>query len=172
MRNTLARRLAAMAFALAIAGPATAQSPDSLSETYATWTIQCASAGDAGRRCAMSQTLQREGGNERILLIEFSLQKGATVLTMIAPFGLAVAEGATLQTDEDTPRKVPFFTCLPRGCVPRETLDEAAIAALRRGASLKTRFTVAQSGEPVELTSSLDGFSAAYRRLNELGETQ
>jgi len=157
-----------LAGALSLGGPVAAQSPDSLTETYSAWTVRCAAAQDAGRRCVMVQALQRENGGERLLLAELVIAGGNTTLSMLTPFGLAVSQGARLQVDENEALEVPFFTCLPRGCVLRHTLSEDAIAAMRRGATLKTRFTVAQAGEPFELGVSLNGFSAAYRRLSEL----
>ncbi|WP_202333521.1 hypothetical protein [Mesorhizobium sp. L-8-3] len=47
-------------------------------------------------------------------------------------------------------------------------MSDDEIAAFRRGATLKTGFTVAGSGEPFSLSSSLDGFSAANKRLGQL----
>ena len=163
--------LAAVA-ALALSGPAPAQQqqgPDTLSETYAAWTVRCQATQNAGRRCTMTQVLQREQGGDRLLLVELAVGEGGeTVMAMLTPFGLRVADGATLQTDEDTPTKLDFFTCLPNGCVLRQTLGEPELAALRRGNTLSARFVVAQGGEPFELKVSLEGFSAAYRRLREL----
>lgn len=160
----------ALVIASAFAGPALAQEPDSLSETYSAWTVRCSASGDNGRRCVMSQSLQRDPGGERLLLVELAIDDGKTLLSMLTPFGLAVGQGASLQIDEDEPQKVPFFTCLPSGCLLRHTLTDDAIAAMRRGASLKSRFIVAQSGEAFELANSLNGFSAAYRRLRELAK--
>ena len=167
----LRRAAIGLAAGLMLQGAAVAQQqgPDTLSETYSSWTVRCQSAGDAGRQCTMTQVLQRQEGGERLLLVEFAVgDEDQTVMALLTPFGLRVTDGATLQTDEDEPRQIDFFTCLPNGCIVRQTLGEPELAALRRGNMLTTRFVVAQGGEPFELQVSLEGFSAAYRRLREL----
>ncbi len=152
-------------------GTASAQQavPDTLSETYAAWTVQCRLNEEKQRQCAMTQMLSRDGSGERLLLVELTIGADKQPsMTLLTPFGLQVARGATLRTDEDEPRSLEFFTCVPTGCVLRQDLGEADLAALRRGAMLTASFIIARGGEPFALQVSLEGFSAAYRRLVEL----
>ncbi|MEM9221407.1 MAG: invasion associated locus B family protein [Pseudomonadota bacterium] len=148
--------------------PALAQTPDTLSETYSAWAINCQRPQDGPRRCVMSQTLRRQQGNERLLVTEFSINGDTITMAMLTPFGLDVSKGATLQTDDGDVVTVPFFTCLSNGCVVRQEVASTQIDGFRRGATLKVGFTVAQGGDPFDLESSLAGFSAAFKRLQEL----
>lgn len=167
-------RRAALGLTAAMAlmgGTASAQQavPDTLTETYSAWTVQCRAGEDKQRQCAMTQMLTREEGGERLLLVELAIgEDKQPSMTILTPFGLQVARGAQLRTDEDEPRNLEFFTCVPTGCILRQTLGEPELAALRRGAVLTANFIIARGGEPFALQVSLEGFSAAYRRLVEL----
>ncbi|BCH31198.1 hypothetical protein MesoLjLc_31280 [Mesorhizobium sp. L-8-10] len=50
---------------LSFAGSASAQTPETLTETCGAWMVTCVPGAEGERRCVMAQTLQRQGGGER-----------------------------------------------------------------------------------------------------------
>lgn len=159
--------LAALA-AVAMTSSGAAQAPSARSETYSDWVVRCQVGDDEVQRCWMMQTLSRESGNERVLQLELAVADGTTRMSLLAPFGLDLSEGAQLMVDEEAVAALDFHTCLPAGCLVQEDASEALLGALRRGQQLTVGFTVAQGGQPLRLTMSLAGFSAAHNRLRAL----
>jgi len=146
--------------------PASAQSPNALSETYEDWTVRCERV-DEQRRCWMVQSLQRQDG-DRVLQLEFVIVDGETRLAMLAPFGLLLEAGAGLVVDGSALETLAFKTCLPVGCVVEKEPDDTLLGALRRGEVLTIGFQIAERGEPFRLELSLSGFTAAHNRLRAL----
>lgn len=147
--------------------------PDSLQETYRDWLVRCARVADAAtgaeaRACEVSQELIQAETGQRILSAAFRREAdGTAALTLIAPFGLNLADGVTLSVDGAELARIPFRTCLPRGCIATATLDSAALDRL--GAGTQTGIgLVADGGEPLALNLSLAGFADAWVRLGSL----
>jgi invasion protein IalB len=172
--NVAVKNDAGMQFAQAQAPAGTAPTPStlpggatSINETYRDWSVACVQQG-AGKRCAMSQVQTQQNG-QRVLAIEISPPQGSSTTGALAlPFGLALANGITLQID-DKPAMVPlrFRTCLPTGCIVPLSFDAAAIVALRAGTSLKVKATT-DGGSEAPFTISLAGFAAALDRVAAL----
>ncbi|UOM35017.1 invasion associated locus B family protein [Acuticoccus sp. I52.16.1] len=163
--GTFCRIAFAAGLALGAAAPAaTAQTPSSLSETYGDWVVRCESA-EENRRCWMQQTLTRQPGGERVLQLELTEVDGVIRAVFLTPFGLDVAKGAVLAADGTDLGTFPFHTCLPAGCLVQFEPPQPLLDALRRGDTLTATFQVAQSGESLALELSLNGFSAAHKRL-------
>jgi invasion protein IalB len=146
----------------------------SLRETFEDWTVTCAiqpAPQSLGTKvCAMSQDQARVAGQsrQRVLHIDLSPDGDRLRGNLVLPFGLDLAAGARLQLD-DSPVGSPqtFRTCLPQGCVINLEFDAGAVAALENGNALKIH-AKADAGEDIELSVSLRGFSAAYRRSIDL----
>ncbi|WP_309085981.1 invasion associated locus B family protein [Chelativorans sp.] len=144
------------------------QTPTTLSETYDSWTVQCAnrSEGEQTRRvCQMSQELLQQESRQRVLLFAISKEgENAAKATVIAPFGLMLSEGLRIEINETELVRGAYRTCLPAGCVVEFDLPEAAIDQLG-AAEAATVFMTANTGQPVTTDISMKGFSAAYQRL-------
>lgn len=142
--------------------------PTTLSETYDTWTVQCATAQAEGqpaqRQCQMSQELLQQESRQRMML--FAVTKGETdpKATLILPFGLLLSEGVRIEVAEKELARGAFRTCFPAGCIVEVDLPAAAIAQLQAGETASV-FMTAVTGQSVKTDLSLKGFSAAYKRL-------
>lgn len=141
----------------------------SLQETYQDWQVACVQQ-EAGKRCAMLQQQAQQNG-QRILSVELVPAAGQNVLggALVLPFGLALEAGVTLQVDETgAPQPQRFSTCLPAGCLVPLSFNEAMLGGLRSGTALNVNATAMANGQPVALSVSLAGFSAALERAQSL----
>lgn len=125
---TLPRTAAALAFALAFACTAQAQSP---AAPGMDWSVTCAeTACQAGRSVSDVKT-----GN-RIASIIFSLGKdGTDEIVVITPLGIVLEAGLKIRhggKDLD----LPFEVCFPDGCRARRFIEDAEEAALTAASSL------------------------------------
>ena len=191
----------AVAFAAAAALgplPATAQTggdgPDLLVETYRDWVVRCAPvapaqgvapAADAqppARLCEIAQELGQADSGQRVLQLEFQADGDGARLTVVAPFGLRLADGVGLALSDTPPTAeglaaatgqatpfivIPFRTCLPQGCIAEAAMDGAMLAELGAGAGLLVILTT-DDGALATLPISLAGFSGAITRLTAL----
>lgn len=139
----------------------------SLNETYRDWRVVCAQQGNQ-KRCALSQAQVQQNG-QRILAIELNAPTGNAVSgILILPFGLAFESGVGLQIDEKPPlQPLRFRTCVPGGCIVSLAFDAPALIALRAGTALKIK-AVADGGEAMPLSISLQGFGTALDRVGAL----
>jgi invasion protein IalB len=169
-------RLSALSFSflLFLAPSASGQSlpggAGSLSESYQDWQVRCVST-DSGPRCAMSQMQVDPKTRKRILTIELRSDEGRAVGALIAPFGLALAEGVTLKVDDrrgETP--LAFSTCVPAGCVVPLDLAAGMTKSLVSGEVLTVVVTASDTQQPLSFSISLKGFSSAWARLAELSK--
>jgi len=146
--------------------------PSSLSETYQSWTVRCATPkARKGQRaparvCEMAQDLTRKRDGQRLLSIGLQPTKKGASLTIVAPFGLLLSAGITVTVEGGSPIHGDFRTCLPRGCVSVISLSRKSLDQFKSG---KTAIiTMRTTGETdFKIKISLAGFSAAWKSLNE-----
>lgn len=165
--------VAAMGFLMTLPlGAAIAQSAESAPrefarEAHGDWTIRCDTATPDA--CYMMQ-LGLDAANTPIVevsLIRFPAgQDAAAGITIIAPLGTALPEGAIVQVDGGPRVLVPFDFCTQAGCIANLALTEADIGAYKRGGVATVRVAAAQAPDnPFTVTLSLAGFTAAYDAL-------
>ncbi|MQT15104.1 invasion associated locus B family protein [Segnochrobactrum spirostomi] len=143
----------------------------SLQETYDDWSVACAMPG--GRKsCSFSQTQVNQQNQQRVLAIELtSGQDGAITGVLAMPFGLALADGVTLQIDDAAPGgQIAYQTCLPVGCVVPLKFNADYLANLEKGKQLKVNAVAADTGKPLTFTISLKGFAPALSRTRSLSQ--
>lgn len=138
-----------------------------LRETHGDWVVSCSVQAVAGRdakTCFLNQQRTDAQTRQRILGIELRPATAGVEGTLVLPFGLALARGASFQID-DAPAGAPiaFRTCLPVGCVVQIAFEARTVAALRNGTVLKVA-TVRDGGGDMPLSISLKGFAGALDR--------
>lgn len=140
----------------------------SLNETHGDWTVACA-LQDNAKRCALSQQQADPQSRQRMLAVELALTAdGQAAGALVLPFGLALDRGVVLRIDESKPMPtLPFRTCLPAGCIVPISFDSAMVAGLRKGKQLKLE-TVADGGNAISFSVSLNGLASALDRLADL----
>ena len=114
--------------------------------------------------------LQNQANGQRLLAIELMTRTAQdTVGTMALPFGLALAKGIGLKIDDKKQEgTLEFSTCQAAGCMVPVAFDAKALEALKTGTTLKILGTASDTGQPVEFSISLNGFSNALARTAQL----
>lgn len=170
---TVLAGFASMTMALAQDKPTLPGGASSLQETYDDWRVACLqNKENEGHICSLSQTQRRQGDGARILSMELVVDgddervKGRLIL----PFGLRLADGATLRIDEqDDVVPVSFSTCLKVGCIVPLSFTGERLAALRQGDRMNVETAAINNDQPFVFQVSLKGFAAALDRVIELG---
>ncbi len=170
----LRNSIGAVAILLATVGSTAAQGlaggATSLSETHADWTVTCTTR-ESAVQCAMSQTQVRGENRQRVLAVEMTATEGGNSASgmLVMPFGLALDQGVVLSIDEgEFLPPLRFSTCLPAGCVVPLMFNQDAITAMRAGTALKAKAAANGSGQEVNFSISLSGFTSALARAAEL----
>lgn len=143
-----------------------AQPQEVIRATHGDWEIRCAGETDT---CFMYQLLLDA---ESAPIAEFSMIKlpigseavaGATV---VAPLGTMLTRGLTMRIDEGEATTYPFSWCTRPGCFARFGLTDLLVNGMQTGTELRlVVFSIANAQVPIEVTASLNGFTAAFEEL-------
>ncbi|MDR0781923.1 MAG: invasion associated locus B family protein [Pseudomonadales bacterium] len=140
----------------------------SLQETYDDWTVACVVQA-AGKTCAMQQEQHVQQSGQLVLAAELRPAGTGVGGTLVLPFGLALAKGATVQIDEGAvSAPLAFSTCVPVGCVVPVSFDAKMLDGLRKGVAFKIKVVPDGGGDAAQFAVSLKGFSAAFDRVAAL----
>lgn len=142
-----------------------------LTEQHGSWTVTCQTA-DSTKRCSLSQQQQDTKTRQRLLAMELEPRSDKTLSGALAlPFGLVLGSGVTMTVDDKKiGENFAFRTCLPAGCIVPLTFNQAALAQLKTGTTLKVEGTTSDTNQPIDFTLSLAGFSGALDRTATLAK--
>ena len=142
------------------------QPQEIIRETYEDWEIRCTTATN---NCFLYQLLLNDEGTP---VAEFSIVKlplgseavaGATV---VAPLGTLLTRGIMFSIDDAEATQYPFSWCTRPGCFSRFGLTDLLVANMKSGTYLNiTVYSIANAQNPVEISASLKGFTAAFDAL-------
>lgn len=160
---------------LLAAGPSLAEEASlpggasSLSETHGSWAVRC-SLTDAGKHCAFSQIAGNPGTGSSLVAMELGAPAGNTAEgLLLTAFGLRLDAGIQLGIDgQQLGSALPFLTCVQTGCLVPLDFDEVSLSALKVGTALEVTGVKVEDGQPVTVSLSLAGFTAAHNRTAEL----
>lgn len=165
--KTLALAFSGFVLASALlSAPAVAQPAPG--QKFGDWTITC--DDEAGKSvCHLDQAIVDNNSKQTVLQIGVGFMPGRDGVTqpkmvIIAPLGIILPQGLTVQIDETPGAQVPLLHCLPAGCRTVINLDDATIAKFKAGNKAKITF-VALNGQPVSVPVSLSGFTAGFDAL-------
>ncbi len=144
----------------------------SLQEAHGDWTVSCRVAmsadGAKTKLCAISQQHVSQQTRQRALSIELKPDTGGAKGALSLPFGLVLDKGVSYQLDDGAVGATQRFrTCLPAGCVVDVNFDPRIVASLKTAKALKVK-AIADGGQEVEFSISLNGFVNAYERASTL----
>ncbi len=139
----------------------------SLTETYDAWQLTCVDQ-DAAVTCAMTQAQIDSDSGQQLLAIEVRPDgAGGLAGALVLPFGLALSQGITLGVeDQATTVALGFSTCLPAGCLVPLGFAADSLAALGNAGQLNITATINDSGDPINLNISMQGFQGARARMD------
>ncbi|MBK8085659.1 MAG: invasion associated locus B family protein [Devosia sp.] len=168
------RRLVA---ALLVWGPATALAAgpglpggaSALSEAHGGWIVRC-SVAEAGKDCAFSQAASNPQTGAALMAVELGAPVGNRAEgLLVTAFGLRLDAGVQLAIDgQQLGAALPFLTCVATGCLVPLAFDEVSLSALKVGTALEVTGIKVEDGQPVTVSLSLAGFTAAHNRTAEL----
>lgn len=142
-----------------------------LKSTQQDWVIRCIKAEQGSDPCELYQLMKDAEGNSVAELTMIPLSNGevAAGATLVAPLETDLLKGLGVAIDGGQARGYPFSFCAPVGCVSRIGFTEAELNQLKRGN--KGTVTLLPFGadpkNPVSLTLSLSGFTAAFDELTK-----
>ena len=139
---------------------ATITAPSMTRSTYQDWQSLCVQQ-DAETLCDISQTLQVERENgQTVTALRATVTKrdGVFVMELALPLGLDLISGVVLQLDNAKDIKLPFATCIDRGCAALADIDAALLARLQRGRVMKVAFRPFGQEQAVVIEVSLLGY--------------
>lgn len=170
-RAPLAALLLASAFALAPAGPASAQAAKEVKKaTHGAWDVVCIEGRDV---CAMRQIGRDSQGNEVMAVTVRALKdvkadNGEVVpaaIDILAPLGVALKAGVRVKIDGGQERAAPFDICLQNGCLVRSPMGADFLAQMKKGSRAAMTMVAAQRGE-ISVSISLSGFTKAFNAID------
>ncbi len=175
LAGTLSLHLGSSAHAQTAPAPATTTpvlpgGASAISETHGDWTVNCQVVQTA-KICRFShQQVDRSNANQRLLAVELNALTDKTASGTIAlPLGLALAKGISLSIDDNAVDGVlPFSTCLVVGCLAPVAFDASLVERLKAGVTLKIGATAADSGQQLNFSVPLQGFTSALSRTAAL----
>jgi len=155
-----------------VGGVTSAEQPQEIvRETHGDWEIRCTTANN---NCFLYQLMLNEEGTP---VAEFSIIKlpvGSEAVagaTIVAPLGTLLTRGVIFSVDDAEPTQYPFSWCTRPGCFSRFGLTDLLVKNMKEGEAVNIAlFSIAQSQEPVRISASLSGFTAAFDALENQSE--
>ncbi|MEM0978223.1 MAG: invasion associated locus B family protein [Pseudomonadota bacterium] len=139
---------------------------------FGEWEQRCVGEGDT-EKCVLVQFGKTDEGEILSRLTIEALPEGAQAaagLTIIAPLGVLLQAGMTLQIDDGRLNRYPFAVCERDGCLAQFGLTATEVEVMKAGELMRLGIVGAGSQEPIMLNISLDQFSEAWDALQAASE--
>ncbi len=141
-------------------------------EVIGAWEMRCIKIEEGEEPCQMYQLMDDGQGAPVAEVSLFRLPAGGKAVagaTIIVPLETALPQQLTMAIDGGKARRYPYAFCNPVGCYARLGLTEGDINAFKRGKEAKLTIIPALApDQTVELTLSLEGFTASYDKASVL----
>ncbi len=141
-------------------------------EVIGAWELRCIKLEEGEEPCQMYQLMDDGQGAPVAEVSLFRLPPGGKAVagaTIIVPLETALPQQLTMAIDGGKARRYPYAFCNPVGCYARLGLTEGDINAFKRGKEAKLTIIPALApDQTVELTLSLEGFTASYEKASVL----
>lgn len=135
-------------------------------EVIGAWELRCIKTEEEVDPCQMYQLMDDGQGAPVAEVSLFRLPEGGKAeagATVIVPLETALSAQLTVTIDGGKARRYPYAFCNQVGCYVRMGLTPADVAAFKRGKEAALTIVPALApDQTVELTLSLDGFTASY----------
>jgi len=162
--NMRSRWTYAAAALIALALPTCATAQDAAQKgAYGDWAKQCESAPGGGERCYLIQTVKADDQPVMVVIVAYSPQRDRIAAMIDVPLGMHIPSGLDVRT-EGVDKHIDFEQCLPTGCRAMLPMDDALIAALKKGMATEIAGK-GRNGADVALPISPQGFSEAFGAL-------
>jgi invasion protein IalB len=144
-------------------------------ETIGAWEMNCIRVAEGEEvPCQMYQLMNDDQGAPVAEVSLFRLPSGGKAVagaTIIVPLETAIPQQLTISIDGGKARRYPYAFCNPVGCYVRLGLTADDVAAFKRGNEAVIVIVPALApDQKVELTLSLEGFTASYEEVSVLNQ--
>lgn len=150
---------------------------DFIKEEFDDWDILCTIVAEGKKpNCRLYQVLEDENGGAVAELSIIALSEKAQAeagVNFVSPLGTLLTSQVSLRIDSGQVKRYPFGWCEAQGCVARFGLTKPELGNLKKGN--KAIFTIAAAAapkNPLVLTVSLKGYTAAWDALKELSTAE
>ena len=140
-------------------------------DRFGHWVARCeASTEEQQGGCFIIQDLVLRAGGQRVLQVAVGYVPGSTVpiAALSLPLGMSLPAGIILQAGDSAPLHFPVERCEPRGCRAGTPLSPEFLTNMAQAERMTVRFND-QKRQPVEVSVSLEGFSAGLASLQGRG---
>ena len=134
---------------------------------FGAWELHCEARPNLPpTECGLKQTVTSEDkANVNITaMIIRPFKAPAAILRIIAPPTVYLVNGVSVKIDQTDIGRLPFFRCLPGGCVSDAPLNAELISKLKTG-KIVTLVIYMEPGEGLRHQVKLDGFKEAFEQL-------
>jgi invasion protein IalB len=131
------------------------------------WASRCVAIGrDAALECSIEQRLIMQTTSQLVAAVTVRMPSDTRrpVMMLQTPLGLYLPAGVTIDIDGAGEQKFELQTCDNNGCYAGNPVSDDLIASMMRGQNLNIRFQNLNR-QPVTVTATLSGFTAAYQRI-------
>jgi invasion protein IalB len=126
------------------------------------WLKVCDPLADGKKACIMRQVVLANGQFLGSFLLRDDPGQQSRLLAVAAvPLGVLLPFGLTWQIDGGKPIRVPFMLCDPQSCATQLVINEAYVASLKKGSTLKLTAKNRQNKDLV-ININLAGFTTIY----------
>ena len=146
----------------------TAQAPTAkVAGKFGQWALVCSENKEAPELCSLVQVLIEKDSQKLVFRVSVAYgPKGNLVLRIDAPTGVALQKGLEFSPDAVKIYRLPFQTCLPRGCTAVLLIEDDLKQDLQK--AQKAAITVyALNGQEVQAATELTGFAEGLAALDK-----
>ena len=134
---------------------------------FGQWALVCSESKEAPEICSLVQALVEKESQKLVFRVSVAYgPKGNLVLRIDAPTGVALQKGLEFSPDAVKIYRLPFQTCLPRGCTAVLLVEDDLKQDLEK--AQKAAITVyALNGQEVKAATELTGFAEGLAALDK-----
>lgn len=167
IRRALAGAAVLVAAALAVPGPAAAQSDNAPSEKFGDWALSCRAAEkEQPERCALVQNIVFKQSSKRVLNIQITrpAPDRPYIAAVTAPLGILLQAGLVLMVDDKELVRFPLMICNVNGCMGQFPVSDEVRNSMAGGKSGKVIIRQ-PNGRAVGIEFSLNGYKGGMDAL-------
>ena len=152
---------AAPAPAPAAPAPQAAAAPPQL--MYSPWIKVCGKGPETNNKqvCVLTKDGRLENGMPVAIVQLFEPEGEPKVMRVTVPLGMQLQHGTRMIIDQGQPAQEPYKICFPVGCMADYPVNDAMIAAMKKGQQI-TLQAINMQGTPISLPLPLNDFAKAY----------
>jgi invasion protein IalB len=151
------------------AAAASGQHPAKVAGTFGQWSLLCseAQAKTEAPSCSLIQALIEKESKKLVFRVSLAYgPQGNLVLRIDAPTGVALQKGLEFSPDAVKTYRLPFQTCLPRGCTAVLVVEDDLKQDLQKS-DKGTIAVYALNGQEVKAQTELAGFTEGLAALDK-----